>query len=284
MSNCLGRASTCLLALVLFHPTASTAHGGVGPRFFPATITTDDPFAADELALPTITGFNHETDYDFDYAKSIFKGFAISVGIGYADGRDASGWSNVRVTPALELFRSDEHEAIATAGFIREIGGSGSKAVADRNSTYTPELLFGKGFGDLPDGLSLLKPLAITGKFGPTFPTDNSASRTFDWGFTLQYSLPYLQSHVKDVGLGEPFAHMIPIVEFPMSTCTSGDCSGRTTGTINPGVLWQYRFGQIGLEAQIPINRASGKSTGVLVQAHFYLDDLFPRSIGKPIF
>ena len=42
---------------------AAHAHGIVGERFFPATITTDDPFAADELALPTITVFNHETDY-----------------------------------------------------------------------------------------------------------------------------------------------------------------------------------------------------------------------------
>jgi len=43
------------------------AHGVIGQRFFPATITTDDPFAADELALPTITSFDHETDFDFDY-------------------------------------------------------------------------------------------------------------------------------------------------------------------------------------------------------------------------
>ena len=29
------------------------AHGIVGKRFFPATLTIDDPFVADELSLPT---------------------------------------------------------------------------------------------------------------------------------------------------------------------------------------------------------------------------------------
>ena len=31
--------------------SGAQAHGVVGERFFPATITTDDPFAADEMAL-----------------------------------------------------------------------------------------------------------------------------------------------------------------------------------------------------------------------------------------
>src|SRR5262249_27246226 len=116
--------------------TPAAAHGIVGDRFFPATISTDDPFAADELALPTITAFNHETDYDFDYSKSIFPGFAVSVGGGYIDGRDGSGFDNIDLGAALELYRNEAHETILTAGFGWEIGGSGSRAVADRFSTY----------------------------------------------------------------------------------------------------------------------------------------------------
>ena len=34
--------------------TPAFAHGYAGKRFFPATITTDDPFVADELSLPTV--------------------------------------------------------------------------------------------------------------------------------------------------------------------------------------------------------------------------------------
>ena len=40
-----------LLLAPLLVPHAASAHGIVGDRFFPATIATDDPFAADELAF-----------------------------------------------------------------------------------------------------------------------------------------------------------------------------------------------------------------------------------------
>lgn len=41
---------------------------------------------------------------------------------------------------------------------------------------------------------------------------------------------------------------------------------------------------QIGLEAQIPANSASGHSTSVRLQMHFFLNVISPKSIGKPIF
>ena len=37
---------------VLGFSRVTLAHGFAGDRFFPPTITTDDPFAADELAQP----------------------------------------------------------------------------------------------------------------------------------------------------------------------------------------------------------------------------------------
>jgi hypothetical protein len=113
----------------------------------------------------------------------------------------------------------------------------------------------------------------------------NSADpNSLSWGVTVQYSVPYLQSHVQDMGLGAPFNNLIPVVEFPMNTCTASPCSGHTTGTINPGVMWVNRWGQFGVEAQIPVNHASGTGVGVLLQAHLYLDDVFPNMIGKPLF
>jgi hypothetical protein len=67
-----------------------------------------------------------------------------------------------------------------------------------------------------------------------------------------------------------------------------GDAFGRgrgpTTGTVNPGILWAGRTMQLGFEAVIPINHQTGSRVGWLVQVHFFLDDLFPTSIGKPIF
>ena len=54
--------------------------------------------------------------------------------------------------------------------------------------------------------------------------------------------------------------------------------------TINPGILWAGQSIQLGIEAVIPANSRTGRKTGVLAQLHFYLDDIFPTTIGKPLF
>ena len=263
-------------------------HGVIGERFFPATISTDDPFAADELALPTISSFNHETDIDFDYSKSILPGFAIGVGTGHVDARppgepSSQGFSNLRISPALEVFRNSAHEFIFTAGLDWEVGGTGSNAVAERSSTFTPTVKFGKGFGDLPDSVKYLRPFAVTGTVGYAYPAHRRKARSIEWGGAIQYSLLYLQTNVHDQGFSNFMTHLTPVVEFSLSSPVRPNESG-TTGTIDPGLIWSGQYVQIAAEAVVPVNRASGHGIGVIAQLHFYLDDMFPHSLGKPIF
>jgi hypothetical protein len=280
------RLGAALLIGALVIPAGADAHGVVGDRFFPATISSDDPFAADELALPTITAFNHETDYDFDYSKSIFPGFAVGIGIGYVDATPpgdaaATGFSNLHIAPTLELVRSPEHEFIVSAGLDWEVGGSGSKSVADGFSTYTPTIKFGKGFGDLPESLNYLRPFALTATMGYAVPGTNDASQSIAWAGALEYSLLYLQNNVQDQGFSSFVARLTPIVEFNFSSPVG---AGGTTGTFNPGLIWSGQQEQLAVEAMIPVNRATGDNVGVVAQLHFYIDDLFPATLGTPIF
>ncbi len=68
-----------------------------------------------------------------------------------------------------------------------------------------------------------------------------------------------------------------------MNTCLDRGCRGRTTGTINPGLIWFGRWGQLALESTIPVNSRSGNHVGILFQVHMYLDDIFPRSLGEAL-
>jgi hypothetical protein len=151
--------------------------------------------------------------------------------------------------------------------------------------------------GDLPDSARFLKPVALTGAFALNLPTEEHTTtttivdgqvqtdrtlnpRVLNWGFSLQYNLQYLQSFVEDVGLSTPFNRMIPIVEFAMQTSVQG--SSRTSGSINPGVIWFGRYIQLGLEAVVPVNGnaldgAPQPHVGFLGQVHFYLDDIWPE-------
>ena len=96
--------------------------------------------------------------------------------------------------------------------------------------------------------------------------------------------MPYLKSAVEDVGLPDFVNRLIPLVEWNLSTETSNFDGGeeRTTGTINPGVIYVGDKFQIAGEAIIPVNRASG--AGGMGQLHFYLDDIFPNTYGRPLF
>lgn len=289
------------------------AHGFAGKRFFPATLATDDPFVADELSLPTVsrrkTGASGEepatleTDTSVDFTKRITPDFGIGLGATHVsqkpDGGDAvRGFDNFAANVKYQFHKSDERETILSAGIDWDIGNTGAKRIgAESFSTLTPTLFAGKGFGDLPDRWQYLKPLAATGTLGVAMPARSSTTTVADdgtetttrnpnvlnVGFALQYSLLYLQSFVKDVGLSEPFNRLIPLVELSMQKPLDRG-GGPTTGTINPGVLWAGRYMQLGLEAIIPMNKATGGKTGVLFQIHFFMDDLFPKSIGKPVF
>jgi hypothetical protein len=275
------------------------AHGVIGARFFPATLTIDDPFVADEMSLPTVstmksqdpdTGvITRETDYSVDIAKRLSRDVGIELGGTYRtfkgdDGSHLEGLDNFAAAVMYQFYKSPDHEFVSSIKLDSDLGGTGNQQIGDKFSTFTPSLLFGKGMGDLPDSLKYLKPFALTGIFGAAFPThnmDEDTGATFPkvavWGFTVQYSLQYLQSSVKDLGLKEPFSRLIPLVEMPMQTAWNGDQKGQTTGTINPGLVWFGKYIQLSLEAQVPITAASGKGVGAIGQIHLYLDDIAPN-------
>jgi hypothetical protein len=215
-------------------PGAVAAHGLVGKRFFPATLTTEDPFVADELSLPTLSGRKmpasgdeppaRETAFSADVTKRVTDNFGIGFGASYVKVQPEGaaterGFDDLELGLKYQFYQDAERESILSVGVDWDIGGSGSKRVgAEPFSTITPALFFGKGFGDLPQEARYLRPLALTGQLGVGFPTRSRTTTDSDgevavernphvlqWGFALEYSFPYLQSYVQDVGLGAPF-------------------------------------------------------------------------------
>jgi hypothetical protein len=300
-------ASLLLLGLSL----PASAHCIVGNRFFPATVAVDDPCVADELSLPTIAGFKNgddpsaqELDIGGEYSKTITPNFGVSfeetwIHLDMPGGGTASGFDNLGTSFKYQFVRDAARELAMSVSLDADWGGTGSSAVdAESFTTLTPTLFFGKGLGFL--NTPLLKPLAITGQVGYAIPTKDSVMavdettgliattpnpRSIVWGGTLQYSMPYLKSSVRDFGLPGFVNKLIPLVELNLSSEVSNlDGEERTTGTVNPGVIYVADKFQLAVEAIIPINRASGDDVGVVGQLHLYLDDIFPQSLGKPLF
>jgi hypothetical protein len=277
------------------------AHGFAGDRFFPATLLTDDPFVADEMSLPTVTRSptgadgSQETDIGIDIAKRITPdlGFTIGREWKYVQPKDlppVHGFGVLSTGLQYQLFIDKPREMMALAGVGVTWAHTGRvQALGEPDfTTITPALDFGKGFGDLPDAVPFLRPFAVTTNLSLDFPTKvesngNPNPNVLNYGVAIEYSLEYLQHHVRDIGLGKPFDRLIPLVEVALSTPLNRGQGGQTTGTVQPGFIWAGQYFQVGAEAIIPINSLSGHGIGWIVQFHLFIDDLFPKSIGRPM-
>ena len=119
--------------------TTAGAHGFAGARFFPATIATDDPFVADELALPTVAWFKDAGDvktatYSVDFAKRITSNFGLEFGGTYLTlrppgGPDIDGFDNFHVGAKYQLDVDAMRETIFSIGVDADLGGTGTSRI-----------------------------------------------------------------------------------------------------------------------------------------------------------
>jgi len=232
------------------------AHGFAGPHMFISTLLIDDPNVADEASVPTFMWLPQPTDGDttpalynlaFDFDKRITENLGFSVSDDYnwlrlPGAKTATGWGNLEATLKYKPYVSTEHEFMVSVGVVRNFartGANGSNCATlgnDDSSSTAPTIYFGKGFGDLPIGWA--RAFAITGELSyqiadkklkvigidpdsgnPLF--NNGTSNQWSGGLSLQYSIRYLQSQVKDFGLPEWVNRLTPLVEVAWSSPAS---------------------------------------------------------------
>lgn len=302
-------AGRCVLLALASLP--AQAHTIVGNRIFPATLAIDDPGVNDELTLPAFSYLTAGTPdgsagpiqygLGWEYSKTLTPMLAISVGSeGYQWQKrpNASGWANIETQLKGVIWQDARSESIVSTGFSVEWANTGSPQSAslpsDPYTTVTGKLFAGKGFGDAP--WDWARPFALTAELDAKIPTqtvnaDGSQNpTTLSWGATLQYSLLYMNSFVRETPA--ILRNLIPTFEADFSTpiahvdpTTPGNFNNNaTTGVVGPALYYIGKYFQLGVMAQIPINSASGQHVGVMASVDFYLDDIFPNSLGKPLF
>ncbi len=259
-------------------------------------------------------GPTHQFAFGFEYDKTITSNTALIVNDGYTvqhlnGAKTQAGWQNLVITGKWQAYTNAEHEFVASLGIIRGIGGTSTEHIGgDKFGSTAPTGYFGKGFGDIP--VPFLRPFAVTGELsyvvadvklkqiqvqpplnvasaqstGIASQFNLGANNAWSGGLTVQYSLPYLQSQVKDVGLGGFFGNLIPLVEMTWTSPAGKPSNLGTTFTAAPGVIYLAQWGEIGVEALIPLNRTTGTTLGAVALVHVFLDDLLPNTLGKPIF
>jgi hypothetical protein len=168
-------------------------------------------------------------------------------------------------------------------GLDRETGGTGATRVgAFPSGATTPQLYFGKGLGDLDIGY--LRPLAVTTFSAVALADTAPRPDVINNGFTVEYSIPYLQSKVQSFDLPNAVRNLTPMTEVLFTSPAGRSYGTRTTALIAPGLSYAGEGWELAVEAQIPATRATGSGVGVTAQLHIALDFFFSDSIGKPLF
>ena len=233
-----------------------------------------------------------------------------------------SGFDNFVISTKYQLYTNAEHEFIFTIGGSGSIGGTGSRDVgANSFSIWTPTVFMGKGFGDLPESLAALRSFLVTATVGVSIPTKRSTilptltvpteffpvtlptglsaltlpngataltggvnPNILQWAFALEYTLLTTIHPPGEPSSSRFVTGWVPLVELVLQTPLDGPLAGRTTGTVNPGLILVDRYFELGIGASIPINSSSGRDVGVYAQLHFFMSQIFPDTLGKPIF
>ncbi|MGO9816477.1 MAG: hypothetical protein ACLPJJ_04095 [Acidocella sp.] len=299
----LGGAALSALALAAAAPAAH-AHAVAGARVFVNTLLIDDPGVGDEANLPLASvtspdGKSTVTDLNFEYDKTIFDNLALGVGTDYdwitndaADNKKShGGLDDPYVQLKYRWIVLPEHEFISSVAVQQSFGRAGTTTIDSGYDTTTFSGYFGKGFGDIP--FAPIRPFALTGELDYNVPNTGQSTgygsvNTWSGGLTLQYSIPYLQSQIKDYGLPPLLGNLTPLVELGWSSAAGSSAfrptNNPTTFNLGTGAVWTGQYYSFSTELLWPLNSAAGHGLGVIGQFHLYFDDLFPDTLGKPLF
>jgi hypothetical protein len=308
-----GRAALAAAISCLAPWTNAFAHGIAGNRYFPGTLTFDDPAVADEFlvnSMQTSISQAGSEQRQNDLGISGARLLTPTLGLGFDLGRSrvragdvaSSNQRGSDIFLKTELHRDDLNEELVSGslgyGTTRtDLPGPGSSS----RHAVLPGITFGKGFGNLPDSLDWLRPFAIAGAVAAELPTGSSSNvalvppkardfaesqarnvETLHWGFAIEYSMLYRTSRFTPGKLPaeEPLHQFVPLVEFQFDSPRGG----RTMGTMNPGISYVAQTWQFAIEAVIPIvGDGPRHPVGARAQLLWFLDDLIPSAFGKPL-
>lgn len=290
-----------LAALAVLPSHQSSAHAVAGARVFVNTDLIDDPGVGDEANLPLVSlqspdGKSWVTDANVEYDKTITPNLGFGIGDDWNwiahdvndFNKNHGGWSDLYVQLKYKWITSAEHEFMSSVQVTQAFGRAGTVGFDSGYNTTTVSGFFGKGMGDIP--WDPIRPFAITGELDFNMPNTGPMAggniTTWSGGLSLQYSIPYLQSQIKDYGLPSVLGNLTPVVELAWSSAAGSSALGINNPTsylAGTGAVWTGKYYSVSAEILWPLNGAAGHNMGVIGQFHLYFDDLLPNSLGKPI-
>jgi hypothetical protein len=288
----IGVAAASLLGL---YAAQADAHGIVGQRSFIEPFITEDVNPKNEFVIARPewdhSRDGHSLSFGFGLEKKLADDLSLTLDSEWdrispsaADEPSQSGFNNLGITLKYAFLKSPDHEGIMSFA-VEGTAPTGTADVgAEKDWAFKPFFLYGKGFGDLPDSLQYLRPLAVAGDFGPEASTGSGTPTTFVHNIAIEYSIPYLQAVVKDIGLGWPFNDLIADTEFNFEHGLRGDEQGKNKIIATAGIVYMDRWVELGVAGRFPLTGSAHDELdwGIIGIVDLFIDDILPWTRWQP--
>jgi hypothetical protein len=263
------------------------AHGVVGDRSFIEPFIAEDVNPKNEFVIAR-PEWDHSRDgsalsVGFGLEKKISDRFSLTLDTEWDTiephgAPRESGFNNLGITGKYAFYINPAHEMIFSLA-LEATAPTGSRDVdAEKDWSFKPFLLYGKGLGDLPSSVKYLRPFALQGDAGFEISLDHDRTTTFAHNISVQYSIPYLQQSVRDFGLKWPFNDLIWDTEFSFEHGVNGEEHGKTSSFVTPGIVYMDRWVELGVAGRFPLNGNANRQFdwGIVWIVDLFIDDILP--------
>jgi len=172
-----------------------------------------------------------------------------------SDGDGASGWDNVQLNFKQTLVWLERQEFVLSVGPSIELPAGDRRIGAESHPREGFEMLFDKGFGDLPASAAWLRPFAIEGG-GSWQGKLTGAKDDYVSGYIeLEYSFGYLADHAGGFHLIRGLHGFTPHVDFDYSQYLAAHRNPTLPSfELTPGVAWLNSIFEVNVGAHFGVN------------------------------
>ena len=249
-------------------PPAFAASSTPAPRDFVGNFIGND--ATVENYLSVSGGVDRAQNFESLYLeKTISSDASFSLFVGYQrleqQGETAAigGFSNLGLAYKHLLLELPANEFLLTISPSLELP-VGDRGISETHARAGSEFLFQKGFGDLPDGIALLRPAGIEGDAGFESKVTGARDDLLNADLELEYSLGYLDANVAADSVPMLVRNLTPHLDFDYAQYLSAhNNSSAPDFELTPGIAWMNDTFEVNLGAQIALNHSSSRTGAV---------------------
>ncbi len=247
---------------------ATLARANPPSRLFVGNFIGNDATVENYLSISG--GVDRTEDFESLYLeKTISSDASFSLFVGYQrleqEGEDApvSGFSNLGLGYKHLLLSLPANEFILTINPTLELP-VGDSRVSETHPRAGGDVLFQKGFGDLPESLGMLRPAGVEGDAGFESKVTGARDDLLNADLELEYSLGYLDANVAPKSVPMLLRNLTPHLDFDYAQYLSAhNNSSAPDFELTPAIAWMNDTFEVNLGAQIALNRASSGTGAV---------------------